>query len=103
MRYGLAVLLAVLATMPGWRAGAAPAVVAANSHAARSTAELKCHCRANGRTYELGERVCLLSPQGLRVAECRMQQNVTSWQFDREDCSVNASLAGPERRESVTR
>ena len=53
---------------------------------------IECHCRANGRAYELGDRVCLPTPSGQRVAECRMVQNVTSWSFGGEDCSVSASL-----------
>ena len=64
---------------PGASAGGAPRAI-------------ECHCRANGRTYELGERVCLPTPSGQRVAECRMVQNVTSWSFGSEDCSVSASL-----------
>jgi hypothetical protein len=53
----------------------------------------KCTCRANGRSYELGERICLMSPSGWRVAECRMAQNVTSWEFGTEECNVGADLA----------
>jgi hypothetical protein len=56
----------------------------------------KCTCRANGRSYELGERVCLEGPAGYRVAECRMAENVTSWVFGSEECDVSAML-GPAR------
>lgn len=52
---------------------------------------IECHCRANGRNYELGARVCLLGAHGYRLAECRMQQNVTSWTFGPEDCSPTAT------------
>ena len=52
---------------------------------------IECHCRANGQDYELGARICLRSPAGYRLAECRMQQNVTSWTFGQEDCSPTAS------------
>lgn len=51
---------------------------------------MNCTCRAQGRSYRLGERVCLSTPKGYRVAECRMQQNVTSWSISTEDCSVSA-------------
>lgn len=54
------------------------------------TAYHNCTCRAQGRSYQLGERVCLATPRGYRVAECRMQQNVTSWNISAEDCSVSA-------------
>ena len=53
---------------------------------------IECRCRANGRTFALGEKVCLQTPSGYRVAECRMEQNVTSWSFAQEECMVNARL-----------
>lgn len=70
---------AVLPSPPDARIAAAPTMI-------------ECHCRANGRNYELGARICLHSPAGYRLAECRMQQNVTSWTFGQEDCSPTASL-----------
>jgi hypothetical protein len=53
---------------------------------------IECRCRANGRTFGLGEKVCLQTPAGYRLAECRMVQNVTSWSVAKEDCMVNARL-----------
>ena len=53
---------------------------------------IECRCRANGQTFALGEKVCLQTPSGYRVAECRMEQNVTSWSFAPEECMVNARL-----------
>lgn len=58
---------------------------------------IECHCRANGRNFELGARTCLRTATGYRLAECRMQQNVTSWMVGQEDCSPTASRpAAPE-------
>jgi hypothetical protein len=54
---------------------------------------IACTCRANGRSYALGERVCLSTASGYRVAECRMQQNVTSWAIGPDDCAVSAGPA----------
>jgi hypothetical protein len=51
---------------------------------------IECHCRANGQSYQLGARVCLSTPSGYRMAECRMQQNVTTWQVGVEECSVTS-------------
>lgn len=51
---------------------------------------IKCACRANGQSYELGQRVCLSTPAGYRVAECRMSQNVTTWALQSEACDVTA-------------
>ncbi len=54
--------------------------------------DFKCACIANGRSYELGERVCLKTPSGYRLAECRMSQNVMSWAMQADRCDVSAGL-----------
>ena len=51
-----------------------------------------CSCRANGRSYELGEQTCLSTPRGTRLAQCELQQNVTSWRIGAEACNLSASL-----------
>lgn len=84
-RVGLAIALHLSAS-PAFAADPSPpAVQAANPH-------INCTCRANGRSYALGERVCLAVAGGHRVAECRMQQNVTTWRIGNESCEVTASL-----------
>jgi hypothetical protein len=88
-----AVLLAVLLVLAG---GIAPARSAeATPRQAQGAARIDCTCRANGHSYHLGERVCLSTPQGFRVAECRMSQNVTSWAVGSEDCVVSAVTPAP--------
>lgn len=57
-----------------------------------------CTCRAHGRSYGLGERACILSPAGWRIAECRMAQNVTSWALSGEACEVSAGRGLPPGR-----
>ena len=97
MRCRLAVLVALLASLPALpalAAGAGRAGVDAPRH-------IDCRCRANGRTYELGAKVCLPTPAGHRVAECRMEQNVTSWRFAPEDCAVSARLVWPDAGRST--
>ena len=86
-------LLAILAALllPAPLKAAAPPAGPGQAPVAAPRA-IECHCRANGRAYQLGDRVCLPTPSGQRVAECRMVQNVTSWSFGSEDCSVSASL-----------
>lgn len=69
-------ILVVLAT-------AAPAVLAQSTGIA-------CTCRANGRSYALGARACIRTPDGFRIAQCRMVQNVTSWLASDEGCVVSA-------------
>lgn len=90
-RLAIASMLGV--TLAAGAATAAPVAGAAQGGAG-APRHIDCRCRAHGRTYELGARVCLPTPAGHRVAECRMEQNVTSWRFGREDCSVSARLAG---------
>lgn len=45
-----------------------------------------CTCRAQGRTFALGESICLRTPEGSRMAECRMVLNVTSWAVTVRPC-----------------
>lgn len=92
-RFWVAAVLPLLAMLP-----AATPLGARPAASAEAAPRIECHCRANGRDYALGARVCLRAPTGYRLAECRMQQNVTSWEFGQEDCAPTAELgpgAGP--------
>jgi hypothetical protein len=102
MRCRLAVLVPVLLGLQVWQAPAAPAAGAGQTGVGAQR-HIDCRCRANGRTYELGATVCLPTPAGHRVAECRMVQNVTSWRFAQEDCSVTARLLRPDAVMAVPR
>ncbi|QIB32746.1 hypothetical protein [Ancylobacter pratisalsi] len=57
------------------------------------SAAADCTCRAGGRDYNLGERICIAGPSGPRAAVCGMNQNVSSWIFDQEPCRVSARPA----------
>lgn len=46
----------------------------------------ECYCRARGRRFAPGETACLQTPQGARLAECRMIVNVMSWGFTEQPC-----------------
>ena len=48
-----------------------------------------CTCRYQGNKYHLGETVCLRSPQGLRMAQCDMVLNNTSWNFTGTECTIS--------------
>jgi hypothetical protein len=88
---------ALLAALLVLAAGATPAWSAEPPlRQAQGAPRIECTCRANGHSYQLGERVCLKTPEGFRIAECRMSQNVTSWAVGRDDCVVSA-LAPPRR------
>jgi hypothetical protein len=46
----------------------------------------QCYCRAQGRTFAVGESACLRTAAGPRVAECGMVLNNTSWRFTEQPC-----------------
>lgn len=60
---------------------------------AAGTASADCTCRAGGRDYQLGERVCLSGSGGPRSAICGMNENVSSWLFDGSPCRISARPA----------
>lgn len=62
------------------------AAVAAMLAAATDIAAADCTCRALGRSFELGAKVCLKTPDGPRLATCGMSLNNTSWHFSKESC-----------------
>ncbi|HEX2727544.1 MAG TPA: hypothetical protein VHN20_17100 [Beijerinckiaceae bacterium] len=45
-----------------------------------------CICRAQGRTFAVGQNACLQTPAGPRVAECGMVLNNTSWRVTELPC-----------------
>jgi hypothetical protein len=45
-----------------------------------------CICRAQGRTFTVGQNACLQTPAGPRIAECGMVLNNTSWHFTEMPC-----------------
>ena len=68
---------------------AAGALIAALD-ALLSAATADCTCRAQGRVFQLGERACLTTPQGARLATCGMMLNNSSWEFSDTACTVSA-------------
>ena len=47
---------------------------------------LECYCRAQGRMFAPGEKVCLKTAEGPRLAQCRMEINVMSWSVTETPC-----------------
>jgi hypothetical protein len=47
---------------------------------------LDCYCRAQGRMFAPGERVCLKTANGPRLAQCGMEINVMSWSVTEIPC-----------------
>ena len=54
----------------------------------------ECTCRSRGADLALGSRICMPTPEGLRMAECVMEQNVTSWRASGQPCP-QARLQSP--------
>ena len=47
---------------------------------------LDCYCRAEGRMFAPGEKVCLRTAAGPRLAQCSMEINVMSWRLTETPC-----------------
>jgi hypothetical protein len=45
-----------------------------------------CSCLARGRSYGPGERICLKTAEGPRLAQCDMATNVMSWTITSIPC-----------------
>ena len=54
-----------------------------------SSAAADCTCRAQGRDFQLGQTVCLTTPNGARLATCGMVLNNSSWEFSETPCTVS--------------
>ncbi len=54
-----------------------------------------CTCRYAGQSYALDTCVCIVTPQGARMACCGMVVNNTSWKFTRNGCPVAAAPESP--------
>lgn len=63
--------------------------------ARNSTPNVNCTCRYRGQDFHLGDSVCLPTSNGLRLAQCQMVLNNTSWQITDWPCP---SAAAPKHR-----
>ena len=62
-------------------------LLAASAAAAADPPPAECTCRGrDGRAYALGERTCLATAEGPRLAECTMVLNNTSWRVSGRAC-----------------
>lgn len=81
-------LALVFALMPGPAFAHDPSLVPPSLRQAQAPAHnpLDCWCRAQGRIFAIGESICLRTAAGGRMAECRMETNVTSWGITDQPC-----------------
>ncbi|MBQ0819985.1 hypothetical protein KBI52_07120 [Microvirga sp. HBU67558] len=47
---------------------------------------LDCYCRAQGKMFAVGEKVCLKTTEGPKLAQCQMEINVMSWTITEVPC-----------------
>lgn len=47
---------------------------------------LDCYCRGQGRIFAPGEKICLMTAEGPRLAQCEMEINVMSWRITQTPC-----------------
>jgi hypothetical protein len=88
LRSAAALVLGALTTMPTYAQDNAASPRAPQAQLAQSPAHdpAECYCRALGRIFAVGESACLRTPGGLRLAECGMVLNNTSWRFTERPC-----------------
>lgn len=65
---------------------------AALAAVAGAPAAADCTCRAQGRSFDQGQAVCLATPNGLRVATCGMVLNNSAWEFSQTPCATSQRL-----------
>ena len=51
---------------------------------------IPCRCRYRGRTYQLGEVVCMKTHLGTRLTRCELVLNNTSWVPTQDSCAISA-------------
>ena len=68
-----------------------PVIAAESPWVAVGQANPECTCRFKGADVSLGTQACVATAQGMRLAECVMEQNVTSWRPGQDLCPVARS------------
>ncbi len=61
-----------------------------------------CTCRYGGQSFALGTCVCIVTPNGARVACCDMVLNNTSWTFTGNGCPI-AIVPDPMPTQSIAK
>lgn len=78
-------------------------VLADGSQTAQGQPKIDCTCRYQGQDFQLGDMICLKSPNGPQLARCGFVQNNTSWNFTGAGCVYSSAtpfyLAKPGQAE----
>jgi hypothetical protein len=77
--------LSLLFAVPS-AASTGPAAAASAPAGAVTDTLPPCTCRAEGRTYDMGDEICLATPAGRRIMRCAMVINMPSWTPTERSC-----------------
>lgn len=56
---------------------------------------IPCLCLFRGRQFRVGERVCMQTPDGIRITRCDLVLNNTSWIPTDEQCTMSMRPDAP--------
>lgn len=61
---------------------------------------IPCLCLFRGRQFRVGERVCMQTPDGIRITRCDLVLNNTSWIPTDEPCTMSMRPGPRQNRPS---
>ena len=67
---------------------ASAALVVTSGFALAQGDRSSCYCRYFGKYFAQGAKVCMATPNGMRMARCTMSLNNTSWEITEESCPL---------------
>lgn len=76
-------LRAEMSTVEAWRTSPFHGVTSATGQL------IPCICLFRGRQFKVGERVCMQTPEGIKITRCDLVLNNTSWIPTDEPCIIS--------------
>ncbi len=77
--------------------GASPYLPDGRTLSGSTGAPIPCQCVFKGRTYKVGERICMSTHLGIVITRCELAINVTTWQPTNEPCTVSHAVTDAVR------
>jgi hypothetical protein len=81
--------------------GASPYLPDGRTLSGSTGAPIPCECIFKGRTFKVGERVCMATNVGTVITRCELAQNNTTWQPSSEPCTVSHAVTEAVREASA--
>jgi hypothetical protein len=78
--------------------GASPYLPDGRTLSGSTGAPIPCECLFKGRTYKVGERICMSTHVGTVITRCELAINVTTWQPSSELCTVSHAVTDAVRQ-----